>query len=118
MNAIWDCVRTLIEYQTEDYPDADIQAEQEKLNGLYDDFSKKYGMINARANNSAFSSDSSYCLLSSLEVLDDDNICVWSTGNYINTDEVKNGKIKFTVKDHNQFKGIKQTVVTRCKLSA
>ena len=72
MIAIRDCVRTLIEYQTEDYPDADIQAEQEKLNGLYDDFSKKYGMINARANNSAFCSDSSYCLLSSLEVLDDE----------------------------------------------
>ncbi len=72
MIAIRDCVRTLIEYQTEDYPDADIQSEQEKLNGLYDDFSKKYGMINARANNSAFSSDSSYCLLSSLEVLDDE----------------------------------------------
>ena len=72
MIAIRNCVRTLIEYQTEDYPDADIQAEQEKLNDLYDDFSKKYGMINARANNSAFSSDSSYCLLSSLEVLDDE----------------------------------------------
>ena len=72
MIAIRDCVRILIEYQTEDYPDADIQAEQEKLNSLYDDFSKKYGMINARANNSAFSSDSSYCLLSSLEVLDDE----------------------------------------------
>lgn len=72
MIAIRDCVRTLIEYQTEDYPDADIQAEQKKLNGLYDDFSKKYGMINARANNSAFSSDSSYCLLSSLEVIDDE----------------------------------------------
>mgnify|MGYP001027412482 FL=1 len=72
MIAIRDCVRTLIEYQTDDHPDADIRAEQEKLNGLYDDFSKKYGMINARANNSAFSSDSSYCLLSSLEVLDDE----------------------------------------------
>lgn len=72
MIAIRDCVRTLIEYQTEDYPDADIKQEQEKLNSLYDSFSKKYGMINARANNSAFSSDSSYCLLSSLEVLDDE----------------------------------------------
>ena len=51
-------------------------------------------------------------------VLDNDNICVWSTGNYINTDEVKSGKIKFTVKDHSQFRGVKQTVVTRCKLSA
>ena len=72
MIAIRDCVRTLIEYQTEDYPDADIKAEQEKLNLLYDDFSKKYGLISARANNSAFNSDSSYCLLASLEVLDDE----------------------------------------------
>ena len=72
MIAIRDCVRTLIEYQTEDYPDADIKAEQEKLNRLYDDFSKKYGIISARANNSAFNSDSSYCLLASLEVLDDE----------------------------------------------
>ncbi len=72
MIAIRDCVRTLIEYQTEDHPDADIKAEQEKLNRLYDDFSKKYGLISARANNSAFNSDSSYCLLASLEVLDDE----------------------------------------------
>lgn len=72
MIAIRDCARTLIEYQTEDYPDADIKAEQEKLNRLYDDFSKKYGLISARANNSAFNSDSSYCLLASLEVLDDE----------------------------------------------
>lgn len=72
MIAIRDCVRTLIEYQTEDYPDADIKAEQEKLNSLYDDFSKKNGLISARANNSAFNSDSSYCLLASLEVLDDE----------------------------------------------
>ena len=72
MIAIRDCVRTLIEYQTEDYPDADIKAEQEKLNRLYDDFGKKYGLISARANNSAFNSDSYYCLLASLEVLDDE----------------------------------------------
>ena len=72
MIAIRDCVRTLIEYQTEDYPDADIKAEQEKLNRLYDDFGKKYGLISARANISAFNSDSSYCLLASLEVLDDE----------------------------------------------
>ncbi len=72
MIAIRDCARSLIEYQTEDYPDADIKAEQEKLNRLYDDFSKKYGLISARANNSAFNSDSSYCLLASLEVLDDE----------------------------------------------
>ena len=50
--------------------------------------------------------------------LDNDDICIWSTGNYIDTNEVKNGKIKFTVKDHSQFRGVKQTVVTRCKLSA
>ena len=72
MIAIRDCARSLIEYQTEDYPDADIKAEQEKLNRLYDDFSKKYGLISARANNSAFNSDGSYCLLASLEVLDDE----------------------------------------------
>lgn len=82
MIAIRDCVRTLIEYQTEDYSDAEIQAEQVRLNELYDDFSKKYGLINARANNSAFSSDSSYCLLSSLEVLDDE-------GNFIRKADVK-----------------------------
>lgn len=69
---IRDCVRTLIEYQTEDYPDSEIREQQEKLNALYDGFSKKYGLINDRANNSAFSNDSSYCLLASLEVLDDE----------------------------------------------
>ena len=72
MIGIRDCVRTLIEYQTEDYPESDIKAEQEKLNELYDAFSKKCGLINSRANNSAFNSDSSYSLLSSLEVLDDE----------------------------------------------
>ena len=69
---IRESVRRLIDLQTEDFPDADIQAEQEKLNTLYDDFSKKYGLINSRGNNTAFSSDSSFCLLASLEVLDDD----------------------------------------------
>ncbi len=67
-----DCVRELIEYQTEDYPDEMISAKQTELNELYDDFSKKYGLINSRANNSAFSSDSAYFLLCSLEVLDDE----------------------------------------------
>ncbi|MBM6977420.1 DEAD/DEAH box helicase family protein, partial [Intestinimonas butyriciproducens] len=67
-----DCVRTLIEYQTEDYPDEDIEAEQRKLNSLYDVFVRKYGRITARANNTAFRADSSYFLLSSLEVLDDE----------------------------------------------
>ena len=65
-------MRTLIEYQTEDFPDSYIENEQKKLNELYDAFSKKYGLINSRANNSAFNSDSSYCLLSSLEILDDE----------------------------------------------
>ena len=69
---IRESVRRLIDLQTEDYPDADIQAEQAKLNTLYDDFGKKYGLINSRGNTTAFSSDSSYCLLASLEVLDDD----------------------------------------------
>ena len=67
-----DCVRALIEYQTEDYPDEDIQAEQRKLNTLYDVFVKRYGRITARANGAAFRADSSYFLLSSLEVLDDE----------------------------------------------
>ncbi len=69
---IRDCVRTLIEYQTEDYPDHMIAAEQQKLNQLYDAFVKRYGRINTRANNSAFNSDSAYFLLSSLEVTDDE----------------------------------------------
>lgn len=71
MIRIRDSVRTLLEMQTEDYPDSDIKAEQEKLTRLYDEFTKKYGLINSRANVSAFSQDSSYSLLSALEVLDD-----------------------------------------------
>ncbi|MDD4492888.1 MAG: SNF2-related protein [Eubacteriales bacterium] len=70
--AIRDCVRNLIEYQTEDYSDEVIRREQEKLNELYDDFQKKYGIVNSRGNSTAFSEDSSYCLLCSLEVLDDE----------------------------------------------
>lgn len=68
---IRDCVRTLLEYQTEDYPDEDIKREQVKLNQLYDRFTKKYGLINSRGNNSAFSNDSSYYLLCFLEILDE-----------------------------------------------
>ena len=71
MIAIRDCVRTLIEYQTEGYPDWEIQKQQEKLNTIYDDFTKKYGLINSRGNSMAFSDDSSYFLLCSLEVLDE-----------------------------------------------
>ena len=67
---IRDSVRKLIELQTEDFPDSMIQAEQAHLNELYDAFEKKYGRINSRANHSAFSSDNSYFLLTSLEVID------------------------------------------------
>ena len=67
-----DSVRKLIELQTEDYPNSDIKAEQERLNALYDAFSKQYGLINSRANISAFSQDSSFSLLSALEVLGDE----------------------------------------------
>ena len=66
-----DCVRTLIEYQTENYSDNEIKAQQAKLNTLYDDYTKKYGLINSRGNALAFSEDSSYFLLCSLEVLDE-----------------------------------------------
>ena len=71
MIAIRDCVRNLIEMQTADYPDYEVEKEQQKLNKLYDTFSKKYGLINSRANVSAFSQDSSFALLSALEVLDE-----------------------------------------------
>lgn len=73
---IRDCVRKLIEYQTEDYPETMIQAEQGHLNALYDSFVEKYGRINSRANSSAFSTDNAYYLLSSLEVRD-------SEGNFL-----------------------------------
>ena len=73
---IRDCVRRLIEYQTEDYLETMIQAEQAHLNALYDSFAEKYGRINSRANSSAFSSDNAYYLLSSLEVRD-------SEGNFL-----------------------------------
>ncbi len=70
--AIRDSVRQLIEYQTEDFPEGYITAEQQNLNALYDAFTKKYGLINSRANASVFNADSSYCLLASLEILDDE----------------------------------------------
>lgn len=73
---IRDCVRTLIEYQTEDYPETMIQEAQARLNALYDSFVEKYGRINSRANSSAFSTDNAYYLLSSLEVRD-------SEGNFL-----------------------------------
>ena len=66
-----DCVRTLLEYQTEDYPNEEIKAQQAKLNTLYDAFTRKYGLINSRGNAIAFDQDSSYFLLCSLEILDE-----------------------------------------------
>lgn len=71
MIGIRDCVRDLIEYQTEDYGDETIQKQQRKLNILYDTFVAKYGLLNSRGNSMAFSDDSSYCLLCSLEILDE-----------------------------------------------
>ena len=67
-----DCVRTLLEYQTEDYPDEEIKEQQAKLNTLYDAFTRKYSLINSRGNAIAFDQDSSYFLLCSLEILDED----------------------------------------------
>ena len=72
MIAIRECVRRLIEYQTEGYPDEDIQKEQAELKRLYDDYTKKYGLLSCRGNSLAFGEDSSYCLLCSLEVLDEE----------------------------------------------
>ena len=72
MIALRDCTRRLIELQTEGYPNEDILKEQGRLNTLYDEFTKKYGLISSRGNSLAFSEDSSYCLLCSLEVLDEE----------------------------------------------
>ena len=71
MIQIRDCLRTVMDYQTADYPDTVIQREQEKLNRLYDEFTRKYGLITSRANTTVFTTDSSYPLLCSLEVLDE-----------------------------------------------
>lgn len=68
---IRDCVRRLIHYQTEDYPESTVQAEQQQLNRLYDAFTEKYGLINSRGNNMVFAADESYYLLCSLEILDE-----------------------------------------------
>ena len=72
MIALRDCVRKLIEYQTESYPDEDILKGQAELNRLYDEYTKKYGLLSSRGNSLAFGEDSSYCLLCSLEVLDEE----------------------------------------------
>ena len=72
MIALRDCVRRLIDYQTEGYPDEDIQKEQAQLNTLYDEYTRKYGLLSSRGNSLAFGEDSSYFLLCSLEVLDEE----------------------------------------------
>ena len=72
MIAIRECVRRLIEYQTEGYPDEEIQKEQAELNRLYDDYTAKYGLLSSRGNSLAFGEDSSYSLLCSLEILDEE----------------------------------------------
>ena len=69
MIKIRDCVRELIRLQTDDFPDSSIKSEQDKLNYIYDSFTKKYGLLNSRANRLVFSDDSSYCLLCSLEII-------------------------------------------------
>lgn len=76
MVKIRDCTRKLIEYQLEGYSDDLIRQEQQTLNRLYDKFTAQYGLLNSRANNTAFSDDSSYCLLCSLEVLDENGALV------------------------------------------
>ena len=72
MMALRDCVRQLIDYQTEGYPDENIHKEQARLNTLYDDYTRKYGLLSSRGNSLAFGEDSSYFLLCSLEVLDEE----------------------------------------------
>ncbi len=67
-----DCTRKLIQLQTEDASDADIAAEQRRLNRLYDAYTAKHGLISNRENKRAFSDDSSYYLLCSLEILNED----------------------------------------------
>ena len=68
-----DCVHRLIDLQMWESDDASIRTEQQRLNRLYDRFTEKYGLINSRGNALAFADDSSYYLLCSLEVLDDED---------------------------------------------
>jgi N12 class adenine-specific DNA methylase len=72
MIALRDCTRQLMAYQTEDYPEDMIRQEQARLGRLYDDYTRKYGLLSSRGNSLAFGKDSSYCLLCSLEVLDEE----------------------------------------------
>lgn len=72
MVAIRNCTQELIDMQLNEYGDHEIEKKQKELNELYDDFSVKYGLINSQTNKRAFNQDSSYCLLCSLEKLDDE----------------------------------------------
>ena len=72
MIVLRDCTRQLMAYQTEDYPEDMIRQEQARLGRLYDDYTRKYGLLCSRGNSLAFGEDSSYCLLCSLEVLDEE----------------------------------------------
>ena len=72
MIGIRDCTQELISMQMEEYSDAAITAKQQELNDRYDSFSKKFGLISSQTNKRAFNQDSSYCLLCSLEKLDDE----------------------------------------------
>ena len=96
---IRDCVRKLIEYQTEDYPEEMIRTEQENLNRLYDAYTEKYGLINSRGNYLAFASDESYFLLCSLEVLDDE-------GNFKRKADMFS---KRTIKPHREITSVETT---------
>ena len=96
---IRDCVRTLIDYQTNDYPEERIRTEQENLNRLYDAFTEKYGLINNRGNYLAFAADESYFLLCSLEVLDDE-------GNFKRKADMFS---KRTIKPHREVNAVETT---------
>lgn len=72
MIGLRDCVKTLIDFQLDEFPDSAITRQQATLNTLYDKFNADFGLINSTANNRAFNADSSYYLLSSLEMLNED----------------------------------------------
>ena len=72
MVSLRDTVNDLIAYQLEEYGDTVIREKQAELSALYDEFTKKFGLINSQTNKRAFNQDSSYCLLCSLEVLNED----------------------------------------------
>ena len=72
MIVLRDITRNLIEAQLNSGLEEEIKSLQQKLNTAYDQFTAKYGLLNSTGNKRAFEQDSSYCLLCSLEVLDED----------------------------------------------